>query len=541
MSEEYCRALGRALASYAQTPDGSLESFFRQAAWEIFHLVDSEFSALAFVVKRSGGDCFVGRPGDVQTLPVDVLLGFIPPNGAVVPCQIRDHALDTVRFIDSHVRTSIAAQVVIPEASGMKAEGVLWFGTPGSASRERIELARSVADTTTAWLRMYAPVLQALVVSHQRVAVSQERIREMISIAHDARAPLGALKYLMAEVGSEHPELLLDWRRIGEEVWYVERLLARFAPAAESSAVLEISTSDVSEVLARVAERFQPEVQVQGGKLIRRLPYLPLAVRIAPLDLERVCSNIVANAGRHAGQGPIVIEVIEKDAREVVIRISDSGPGFSQSVIDHISRGVASGAAIRGSVGWGVGLLSCRDMVRRYGGRLVLSSTPEGSTVEIVLPRAEGAVAGVVTGATLQESEKVEGYLPTDAQLIIVDDDVGHSESLERILRRDGIVTQSVDSVDAAIQAIESGQWHQLSVLCDANMPDGGAERLLREVGRQRRCARIAVISGEDNECALYRFAALGAREFFAKPVVVERLVSWVKGGQSMELDRKFL
>jgi FixJ family two-component response regulator len=36
-------------------------------------------------------------------------------------------------------------------------------------------------------------------------------------------------------------------------------------------------------------------------------------------------------------------------------------------------------------------------------------------------------------------------------------------------------------------------------------------------------------MSGESNDDLLYRYAALGAREFFAKPVDVERLVQWVK------------
>lgn len=533
MNSEYARAFGRALASYSQRPDGSTDSFFQQAAWEIFHLVGPELTALAFVVKKQDGACFVGKPGEVQALPEEVLLGFIPPKGTGGPCQVRDHALDTVRFIDSNVRTSIVAQVAIPASGGIGAEGVLWCGSPGPASRERIELVRSIADTATQWLAMYAPVLNALSLSHQRAAVYQERIREMTAIAHDTRAPLGALKYLMAAGGSERPELSLDWRRIEEEVSYVERLLARFSPSAESFRVEARARSDVSEVLTRVAERFQPEAHFNGGTLIRRLPYLPLAVRIPPLDLERVCSNIVANAVRHAAQGPIVIEVLEQHAREVVIRISDSGPGFPQSVIDHVTRGVGSESLVQGSVGWGVGLLSCRDIVRQRGGRLSLFSTPEGSTVEIVLCKAEDTMAGAVAGATLREPEKVEAGLPADAQLIIVDDDVDHSKSLERILRQSGIVTTSVDSVDAAIKTIESDKRRQIRVLCDAHMPDGGAERLLRELKEQRCRARIAVSSGAEDEHMLYRFAALGAREFFAKPIAVDHLVLWARGGEA--------
>ena len=36
-------------------------------------------------------------------------------------------------------------------------------------------------------------------------------------------------------------------------------------------------------------------------------------------------------------------------------------------------------------------------------------------------------------------------------------------------------------------------------------------------------------MSGEVNDELLYRFAALGAREFFAKPIDVDDLVGWVR------------
>jgi signal transduction histidine kinase len=529
VKEAFNGALGRSLSLYSGQQESSPEAFFRQAAWEIFHLVDGDFSALAFVIKSGEGSYFVGKPGDVHTLPAEVLQGFILPKGAAVPCQIRDHALDTVRFIDSHVRTSIAVQVAVPDVFGREAEGILWCGSPGSASRERIELARAIADATSAWLAIYAPVISALARSRQAAALCQERIREMTAIAHDARAPLGALKYLMADVGSEHTDLSLDWRRISEEVSYVERLMARFSPVAESPRVSEGFTSDLAEILARVAERFQPEIQAKGGTLSKRFPYVSLAVRIAPLDLERICSNIIGNAVRHAAQGPIEIAVVERNEREVALRISDSGPGFPQSVIDRISREVGSGAPIEGAVGWGVGLLACKEVVRRHGGKLSVSSGADGATVEVVLQRAEEARKCSRGGDALREPEWAEKYVPMDVHLLIVDDDVEHSASLARILRRDGIISKSVESVEVALKALAVDQTSQVTILCDANMPDGGAERLLRDLGTHRQRARIGVISGEDDERALYRFAALGAREFFAKPVPIRRLVSWVR------------
>jgi DNA-binding NtrC family response regulator len=64
-------------------------------------------------------------------------------------------------------------------------------------------------------------------------------------------------------------------------------------------------------------------------------------------------------------------------------------------------------------------------------------------------------------------------------------------------------------------------------------MPDGGAERLLQILATSRQAFRCAVMSGETDDDLLYRCAALGAREFFQKPLDIERLVAWASNGMN--------
>jgi DNA-binding NtrC family response regulator len=58
-------------------------------------------------------------------------------------------------------------------------------------------------------------------------------------------------------------------------------------------------------------------------------------------------------------------------------------------------------------------------------------------------------------------------------------------------------------------------------------MPDGGAERLLKALRGSDRSRSVAVMSGDADDESLYRFAALGASEFFSKPIDAERLLAW--------------
>jgi DNA-binding NtrC family response regulator len=110
--------------------------------------------------------------------------------------------------------------------------------------------------------------------------------------------------------------------------------------------------------------------------------------------------------------------------------------------------------------------------------------------------------------------------------IIVIDDDIEHSESLTRILQRAGLVTRSFSSVDAAHEFVTENP--SIKIVCDAHMPDGGAERMLKALRGLHGARSLAVMSGEADDESLYRFAALGASEFFAKPIDADRLRGWI-------------
>jgi len=171
-----------------------------------------------------------------------------------------------------------------------------------------------------------------------------------------------------------------------------------------------------------------------------------------------------------------------------------------------------------------VGLLSTKSIVERNGGSLRVFSAEGETCVEIEFPRVKNtrrgddrAGSGVVTLRTPPPRDP--------ARVFLVDDDVEHSASLSRLLQRNGLVSRSFSSVDSALTAIRAEPG--VRIVCDARMPDGGAERILRELRDALGDFSVAVMSGDADDESLYRFAALGATEFFAKPLDAERLIAW--------------
>ncbi len=535
MSESISQALGRALAYCSGIGDGSLEGFVDRAAWELQHECALEFASLAIIIRRANGSSFVGRAKELPALPVETLLGMlVEESGAQVICRVRDHALDTVRFIDVRFRTSIVVRLEVPKVLLADGEAAVWVGLQGAASPKRVELSQNIASAIAKWLVVYGPVLQSVKLFGERLAGLRVKLGELTALAHDAKAPIGALKYLISDLAVEYPQINNETVRLQDELLYIEKLLGNFAPKSDSSIrsvpatsvdnrasnVSSDSLSDISTVVRRVCDRFLPESLERGNRCIIDFPPgISARARFAELDLERIVSNVIGNSVRYGGTGEIRIELQRATTAHWIIRVIDCGPGIPQSVIDSVVRGDEQSISAV-SYGWGVGLVACKVALLAQGGDLVLAASSSGSSVDIIVP--EELV--LVKKAQSREGTNRE-------RLIIIDDDSEHTDSLERLLGRRGINTESFSAVGSALDLIVAEPL--AIVLCDAHMPDGGAERLLELLASSGKKARVAVMSGEVNDSLLYRFAARGAREFFSKPIDLDELTNWV-----LESDR---
>lgn len=115
---------------------------------------------------------------------------------------------------------------------------------------------------------------------------------------------------------------------------------------------------------------------------------LPETVHIDPDRMTQVLSNLISNAIRYTpANGKISISLSRTD-EELLIRVSDSGPGIhpeeAQQVFEPFKRGKA---AQRLPEGMGLGLSIARDLVQAHGGKLVLEENHQpGTQLTIHLP-----------------------------------------------------------------------------------------------------------------------------------------------------------
>lgn len=230
-----------------------------------------------------------------------------------------------------------------------------------------------------------------------------ERRRELnaydliATLAHDLRSPLTSIKGFAATMGQRFDRLTDDQKKhmlrtIDHDADRMNRLLAdllAFSRLEARRLELRVERLDLGELAREVGE------QVQRGTSTHQIVF-ELGEDLPPLladrsKLEQVVQNILENAVKHADPGTVTVRTGHEQG-DLVLRISDSGPGIEPSTFPYIfskffhrrTHGARSG-------GTGLGLYICKGIVEAHDGSIGVESTgPAGTTFAVRLPEAPG-------------------------------------------------------------------------------------------------------------------------------------------------------
>jgi len=113
---------------------------------------------------------------------------------------------------------------------------------------------------------------------------------------------------------------------------------------------------------------------------------LPL-VNADPTQLWRVFSNLIVNALKHNPPGLLLTINATPEDGKIYCTVSDNGVGISQKQSDRLFELYFRGNNIRNSVGLGLGLYICKQIINAHGGEIGINATSEtGATFWFTLP-----------------------------------------------------------------------------------------------------------------------------------------------------------
>lgn len=229
------------------------------------------------------------------------------------------------------------------------------------------------------------------------VAALEERVRSdarfAADVSHELRSPLTTILGALALLESYEDHLPADGREglelLRAEVTRFERLVADLLEISRGDAGAEDAVLEEVRLLDLVTESLARR-QATGGPVVPLLvapDARPAVVCADKRRLERVVSNLVENAEKHAG-GATAVRV-EASRTEASIVVDDAGPGVPEAersrVFERFARGHDTNRAR--SDGSGLGLSLVARHVRAMGGSVSLSESPEGGArLTVTLP-----------------------------------------------------------------------------------------------------------------------------------------------------------
>jgi PAS domain S-box-containing protein len=215
-------------------------------------------------------------------------------------------------------------------------------------------------------------------------------------ISHELKTPVALIKGYVGTLRREDAnwdrEIVKDSLEVIEEE--TDRLTGLIENLLDASRLqaggLSISLSDVAlnVVAERIAKRFQTQSAIHN-LIVDFTDNFPI-VSGDETRLEQVLSNLVSNGIKYSPQGGEIRISGQVRPAQVIVCVSDEGPGVAPEDIPHIfDRFYRSSDAKRTTKGAGLGLYLARAVIEAHGGRIWVDPRPgDGARICFSIPRS---------------------------------------------------------------------------------------------------------------------------------------------------------
>lgn len=250
-------------------------------------------------------------------------------------------------------------------------------------------------DADGAHLREFSATLHAMQTMGRELTDSlqsqwrmeQQRAEQIAALTHDLKTPLSIIQGnadLLAEdalSADQQTQVEAILRGTDRAQQYLAALRTACAPSATvetfPSLTLVSALAETARALcAPAGVQFVLDEQWQG------------TLCAAQCDLLRAAENLLDNAVRYTPRGGTVTLLVTKEKQDFILRVTDTGPGFTAEALARAGELLYTEAARSDTAHQGFGLYFARRVALSHSGTLRLSNTP-GGCAELRLPICE--------------------------------------------------------------------------------------------------------------------------------------------------------
>ena len=346
------------------------------------------------------------------------LEGYVPDDDSPEPCVdvfrtgkmlvvndlsrgwLEAHCADA-RQIELFAQLGPRGLLVVPLVDRERTIGVWTIGSSAEHAFDAFDRALAAALAERAALAVQNA---KLLLRAQRATEGRDRVMGMVS--HDLRNPLAAISMFARQLADE-PVPETRQRTIGTNIlasvqWMsslMQDLLdvgsieaGRLSVEAEPQSPYDLIESSIMMFRERAAQR---RVSIQ----MRVAPSLPL-VRADAHRIQQVLGNLIGNALEYTPPDGRITISADRDDRDVVIRVSDTGSGIPAADLPYIFDRFWHARRLSARRGTGLGLAIVQGIVRAHGGRVwAESAVGRGTALSFTLPVHRSDVPSIGTPA----------------------------------------------------------------------------------------------------------------------------------------------
>lgn len=302
-------------------------------------------------------------------------------------------------FIRPPYLTDTKSELAVPIRAGSQFLGLLDIHQkdPFKLTERDVQLVTAVADQLAAALQkaaLYADLQEALrqekdtraqLVHNEKLTVAG---RLLASVSHELNNPIQAIQnalFLLKEEQSLSPQGKQDLEIVLSETERMAVMLARLRTTYRPINASEFKPVDIHQIIQDVSALVA--THLRHHQITFELQAEESLPEVSGLEdqLRQVILNLVMNAAEAMSAGGHLEISIKRlaDSKEVLITVSDTGPGIDEQIFPNIFEAFVTNK----EQGTGLGLTISNEIITRHNGRIEIKNNPQkGASVLIWLP-----------------------------------------------------------------------------------------------------------------------------------------------------------
>ena len=358
----------------------------------------------------------------------------------------------------------------------------------------------------------------------------------LANMSHEIRTPLNAIEgFSRVLVETDSQEDRMKFFEIIESnnnrLMSLVNEILDLSRVESGEIVMKKSSTDLNQLCESIINIFKfrcPETV----KLTWKKPNMAVTFNTDANRITQVFSNLISNALKHTSSGSITYGYRMLDeGSQIEFFVQDTGSGIDPNDLPHLFETYVSRDAETSNNGYGLGLVLCKIIVEKLGGRIfVESKVGEGALFRFVLP-FDGTIGGVSPARNTTTSNvrtiRVSGR-PDDMNkktILVAEDEDSNFELVKIVLHKRYRLIRAHNGIEAVTLNEEE---HPDLILMDIRMPEMNgldATRIIKEVDSLTPIIALSAYAFEDN---IREAKSAGCDEFMPKPFKVENLIELV-------------